>query len=283
MLEHLVTQAEDFSNREFPMTAANFKALSSLAYDHAGIVLGAHKQNLVYGRLTRRLRLLNLKNFDQYLALLAEKGNREFDEFLNAITTNLTSFFREQHHFDHLKNVVFPQLNRRRHGQLRFWSAGCSSGEEPYSLAMLCHQHLNDLAPLRILATDLDANILRQARAGIYDTERVSGLSKSMRTQFFDSLPGANQVKVKDSLKQLIRFNRLNLLGEWPIRVQFDLIFCRNVLIYFDKPTQQKLVSRFTKQLKPDGLLLIGHSENIGKMSDELKFIGQTMYQKVSS
>jgi len=271
---------DDFINREFPMYNEDFWALSKLAHKSAGIVLGEHKKNLVYGRISRRIRKLSLSSFKEYIAFVDGGKNKEFDEFLNTITTNLTSFFREGHHFDFLISDVIPQWEKERLSKVRIWSAGCSTGEEPYSIAMTMLKHYSRSDSLKILATDLDSNVLEHGRAGIYEYERLNGLDPGIVKKYFRKNDQKQQVLVKDELKNMITFNRLNLLGKWPIKNQFDVIFCRNVLIYFDRETQSALINRYVQQLKPGGYLIIGHSENVTRMSDEIDFIGHTIYQK---
>lgn len=273
---------ESFESREFPMSEEDFWTLSKLAYQHTGIVLEAHKKNLVYGRLSRRIRELNLTSFSEYISLISDSRDAEFDSFINAITTNLTSFFREKHHFDYLKSTVFPFLISQKPDRVRFWSAGCSTGEEPYSLAITIHDHFSLRDRVKILATDLDANVLTQGRNGCYDSSRVEALPRQMLEKHFVANHEAETVTVAENLRDMIVFNRLNLLGRWPMKGEFDVIFCRNVLIYFDKETQKKLVKRYVEKLKPRGFLMIGHSENISRLNDDLEFIGQTIYRKAA-
>lgn len=271
---------DEFEKREFPMLESDFWELSQLAYAHTGIVLGEHKKNLVYGRLSRRIRQLGLNSFKEYIALINNGTHAEFDEFLNTITTNLTSFFRENHHFEYLQKTILPAFQASSADNYRIWSAGCSTGEEPYSIALTIKNYYSMPKKVRILATDLDANVLRHARAGQYESSRVEGIDKNILKGSFRRDRTTGAVTAKDELKSMIRFNRLNLLGPWPMKKQFDVIFCRNVLIYFDKETQKKLIARFVNQLSPQGHLIIGHSENITRLNDELDFIGQTIYRK---
>jgi chemotaxis protein methyltransferase CheR len=273
---------EQFVDREFPMLEEDFWALSKLAYQHTGIVLGEHKKNLVYGRLSRRIRQLKLSSFKEYISLIESGTHAEFDEFLNTITTNLTSFFREEHHFDYLKSTIFPHIQSQRNETVRIWSAGCSTGEEPYSIALTVKNHFSQPSKVKILATDLDANVLKHGREGIYEASRLEGVNADLLKGHFKRDPKTGSVVAKDSLKEMIVFNRLNLLGNWPMKGLFDVIFCRNVLIYFDKETQIKLVGRYLNQLKSNGYLIIGHSENISRMHSDIEFIGQTIYRKRS-
>ena len=275
-----VTRMEDFSQREFPMTDEDFWALSKLAYEHTGIVLKEPKKNLVYGRLSRRIRALGLKSFHDYVRLIESGTHQEFDDFLNAITTNLTSFFREPHHFDFLEKQICKEFEHSQPSSIRIWSAGCSTGEEAYSIAMTLRSHCRLVDRVKILATDLDANVLQHGRAGIYEASRIADIEQAKLKRFFLRDRSTGNGQVKEELRNLVTFNRLNLLGEWPMKQLFDVIFCRNVLIYFDKDTQQKLVNRYAQQLKSSGYLFIGHSENISHIQNEFEFIGQTIYQK---
>lgn len=272
--------ASGFEGREFPMYEEDFWALSKLAYKHTGIVLGEHKKNLVYGRLSRRIRGLNLSSFKDYIALIESGKHAEFDAFLNAITTNLTSFFRESHHFDFLKSTIIPELEKKATSRVRVWSAGCSTGEEPYSIAMTFKENYAQLKHLKILATDLDANVLRHGKQGVYDASRFDGLNSNQYSAHFKKDNASQNYQAKQYLKDMIVFNRLNLLGRWPMKGTFDVIFCRNVLIYFDKETQKKLIARYLEKLEPNGYLIIGHSENISRLTEGLNFLGQTIYQK---
>ncbi len=271
---------ENFEQREFPMTDDDFWELSKLAYLHAGIVLKEPKKNLLYGRLSRRIRALKLKNFRDYINLIKTENHQEFDEYLNTITTNLTSFFRENHHFEYLKTDVFPFIESQHPQWVRFWSAGCSTGEEAYSIAMTALEHFRYVDRMKILATDLDANVLKHGRSGIYDASRVETMEQTKLKRHFKRERTTGNVQVKDSLREMVTFNRLNLLADWPMKHKFDVIFCRNVLIYFDKETQERLIHRYVRQLNPRGFLIIGHSENISHHQKELDFIGHTIYRK---
>lgn len=268
--------------REFPMTMANFRRIQKLAYDLTGISLSDHKQNMIYGRLARRLRALNLQNFDQYCELLSADKSVELPDFVNAITTNLTAFFREPHHFEFLKKTLIPDLLRKntKSRRLRIWSAGCSTGEEPYSIAMV----LRSFAVLaawdaKVLATDLDSNVVATARSGRYTKERISSVPQEYR-KYISTEEGSDDIEVREDVKKLITFNQLNLLHEWPMKGQFDVIFCRNVVIYFDAPTQTRLFERYADILHPDGHIFIGHSENLHKVCDRFASIGRTIYRR---
>lgn len=272
--------------RDFIFTGEDFEQVRGLVYRHAGIYLSDSKSNLVYGRLSRRLRTLQLQGFRDYLNYLQEHEDSEMAEFLNCITTNLTSFFRENHHFEILRDRVLPELmsDSRAGRRLRIWSAGCSTGEEPYSLAMVLREVLPDSAGwnAKLLATDLDTRVLEIARAGEYDAERVRNVAPERVQRFFQCGTGANlgKVRVRSELRQLITFKQLNLIDTWPMRGPFDLIFCRNVVIYFDLVTQSRLFDRFANILRDDGYLFVGHSETLQKVTNRFELAGQTLYRK---
>lgn len=269
--------------REFPMSQANFNVIKALAYEWTGIKLSDLKENMIYGRLARRVRALNLHNFDQYCALLQAEDEQERREFINSITTNLTSFFRESHHFEFLKQQLLPALVTRNQAsrKIRIWSAGCSTGEEPHSIAMV----VASMAELKhwdvkILATDLDSNVLERAAGGIYSVERFDAFPSAYK-QFIKKSADGEQVKIVDAVRGLIRFNQLNLLQPWPMKGPFDIIFCRNVVIYFDLETQRKLFDRYADKMVHKGHLFIGHSENLHKISDRFLGLGRTIYEKI--
>lgn len=272
----------DHEAREFPMSIANFETIKRIAMEWTGISLSDHKRNMIYGRLSRRLRALGLSDFNQYCNLLEASPAAEKTEFINSITTNLTAFFREIHHFEYLASTVIPNLMRANAAsrKIRIWSAGCSTGEEPYSIAMV----FNSFSALKgwdvkILATDLDSNVVAKGASAVYPVDRAEGVPDKYR-QFFKRDKTTNNVQIKDSVRELIRFRQLNLLHEWPMRGSFDIIFCRNVVIYFDLPTQKKLFNRYADMLVDNGHLFIGHSENLYKVTDRFNSIGRTIYQK---
>jgi chemotaxis protein methyltransferase CheR len=268
--------------REFPMSAENFKTIKSLAYQLTGIHLSDHKENMIYGRLARRVRALDLQTFDEYCAYLQEDDSPELGEFINAITTNLTAFFREPHHFDFLRDQVLPELLEKNKAtrKIRIWSAGCSTGEEPHSIAMVV-KSCSALAnwDVKILATDLDTNVLDKGRSGLYSAERGDSVPAAYR-QFMKLDKPSEQIKIKDEVRNLITFNQLNLLQDWPMKGLFDVIFCRNVVIYFDAPTQKKLFDRYAQHSADKAYLFIGHSENLHKICDRYQGLGRTIYQK---
>ncbi|MGD8483658.1 MAG: protein-glutamate O-methyltransferase CheR [Thioalkalispiraceae bacterium] len=271
--------------RDFELTEKHYNFVRKLVAERTGIALSDAKRDMIYGRLTRRLRALDLSNFDDYCAILKDGNDeQELIEFTNAITTNLTAFFREQHHFDYLGNTVLPELMRTKQNRsIRIWSAGCSSGEEPYSIAMVVNEVVPADWDVRILATDLDSNMVERARAGIYPLERVEGISKQRLRNWVRRGKGSksNMVKMSSDLQDIIRFKQLNLMHDWPMRGKFDIIFCRNVVIYFSKDTQKQLFNRYADIMTDNSHLFIGHSESLYKVSDRFKLLGQTMYKKV--
>ncbi|MBI5617428.1 MAG: protein-glutamate O-methyltransferase CheR [Gammaproteobacteria bacterium] len=274
------------SAREFAFTDQHFQYLRRLVAQHAGISLTAAKRELVYGRITRRIRALGLSGFDAYCEILEHDPDTEIGQFINAITTNLTAFFRENHHFEFLGGTVVPDLYRRSTvPRIRIWSAGCSTGEEPYSIAMtlLEAQPAGRTADVAILATDIDTNVIATGAAGVYDNSRVEGIGAERLRRWFMSGTGGNagRVRVRDELKRIIQFKPLNLMGAWPMKGPFDVIFCRNVVIYFDKETQRRLFNRYADLLAPHGQLVIGHSESLYNVSERFELTGRTIYRKI--
>lgn len=271
--------------REFDFQEKDFHFLSRLVHDKTGIVLAEHKQNMVYSRIARRLRALGLTKFSQYCELItSEHGEQEVADFVNAVTTNLTKFFREEHHFLHLKNEVLAPAAARAGGKFRIWSAGCSSGMEPYSIAMTAREAIRDIDrwDFRILATDIDTNMLDTGRRGIYRDSDLESVPKPLRAKYCGRAVGGDEgrVEMAESLKRLIAFKQLNLLDEFPMKGPFDAVFCRNVVIYFNKDTQRVLFSKVAKLLKPGGFLYIGHSENLHGVSDAFELQGRTVYRR---
>lgn len=280
-MNHVEDSRQENQEREFLFTDDDFRFLSALANQKTGIQLPEQKRDMIYGRLARRLRALKLDNFSQYCNFLqSERADEEMDYLINAITTNLTSFFREGHHFQFLQEELSRMRDSSSSKKLRIWSAGCSSGMEPYSIAMTTLAAIPDIArwDAKILATDIDTNMVSTAENGVYSTKEVDGVSPMYR-QYFDSLDPLN-VEMSYSLKKLISFRRLNLLEDWPMKGPFDVIFCRNVFIYFDKQTKESIVSRYAALLKPKGLLFIGHSENLHGISEAFELVGRTIYRK---
>lgn len=270
--------------REFRFTRQEFNFIRELVKEKTGIALSDVKRDMVYSRLSRRIRQLGLDNFRDYCQLLKDEANDEFVNFVNAITTNLTAFFREPHHFEYLASQALPHLINARRGRnrLRVWSAGCSTGEEPYSLAMVLREIMPAQWDVKLLATDLDSNVLATAEQGVYTLERLKAVSQPRLRKYFHKGRGEQQglARTHNALCELIRFKQLNLMGEWPMRGPFDVIFCRNVVIYFDKPTQAVLFDRFADMLADDGFLFVGHSESLYRVTDRFELIGQTIYRK---
>lgn len=266
-------------DREFEFTSADFARTRALIHHHAGISLAETKSELVYGRLSRNLRNTGSKSFKEYLDTLEGNPSKSaVEEFINALTTNLTYFFREDHHFDvlaeHLPTLQTP---------INIWCCAASTGEEPYSIAMTACEAFGSISPpVRILATDIDTKVLETAESGIYSNERISKLSKDRRDQFFLKGTGKQDgfVKIRPELRSLIEFQPFNLLDpRWKFENAFDVIFCRNVMIYFDKPTQTKVLALFPTIMKPHSLIFFGHSENFMYQSHNLKPIGKTVYK----
>ncbi|MDP2751113.1 MAG: CheR family methyltransferase [Rhodocyclaceae bacterium] len=255
--------------------------MRKLIYDHAGISLAPIKRDMVYSRLARRLRVLKLTKFSDYLAILEHGDPVEWEVFVNSLTTNLTSFFREPHHFDLLKK----QFQSLPHRPLRIWCSAASTGEEPYSLAITACEIFNSLAPpVQIFASDIDTNVLATAQQGVYPMERVDKLSSDRLQRFFFKGTGAQlgYARVRPELQKLITFTQINLLdARWPlIQGPFDALFCRNVMIYFDKPTQYQILKKFAPLLHPTGRLYAGHSESFLHAADVFRSIGHTVYER---
>jgi chemotaxis protein methyltransferase CheR len=269
--------------REFDYTPADFERVRQLIYKHAGISLSPLKQDMVYSRLARRLRVLNLDNFAHYLDYLEKADAAEWETFVNALTTNLTSFFREAHHFDILKQHARRLYDAQRH-TLKIWCSAASTGEEPYSLAIaMCELFDSNTPPVQIIASDLDTNVLVTAAAGVYADERVEKLAPERLKRFFFRGTGsrAGYVRVRPELQKLISYTQINLLhNNWPVQSPLDAIFCRNVMIYFDKPTQYAVLKKFAPLLRSDGLLFAGHSESFMHAVDLFRSLGRTVYER---
>lgn len=273
------------NDKEFDFTDDDFAQVKSLVYGFAGIDLNESKKNLVYNRLAKRIRFLEMNSFSEYLKYVKAQGESEFVHLINAITTNLTFFFRENHHFEYLANTIIPSLLQKNQAskKIRIWSAGCSTGEEPYSIAIVLKEVVPSDWDARVLATDLDTNVVQTGQDGVYKIDRLKGVSEARVKRWFMKGSGSREgfVKVKPELQQIIDFGQINLMNEWPIKEAIDVIFCRNVVIYFDKTTQAKLFDRYANLLPDDGHLLVGHSESLYKVTDRFKLLGQTIYQKI--
>lgn len=272
---------------EFAFTASDFRQITALVHAEAGIVLADGKANLVYSRLAKRLRAIGLRNFRDYCNLIASKeGVDERQALIAALTTNTTRFFREPYHFAHLAHEVLPGLLKtaRQGGRVRIWSAGCSSGEEPYTIAMTLLESMPN-APeydILILATDIDPDMLNIAKTGVYPGRLLEQIPGNGRKRWLKTERSVEDgFSISEPARNLIRFRELNLLGEWPMKSRFDVIFCRNVTIYFDEATQDKLWRRFSQHLEPGGHLYIGHSERIAAGEHSFELVAQTTYKKV--
>jgi chemotaxis protein methyltransferase CheR len=277
--------AEGVAQGEFEFTGADFARVRRLIHARAGIALADSKQQMVYGRLGRRLRTLRLGSFREYLDHLEQRGDAdEWQAFTNALTTNLTSFFREPHHFEILAPFLAERAGR---GTQRIWCAAASTGEEPYSLAITACEALGrDDPALEIFCSDVDTNVLETAARGVYPLERVESLGAPRLRRFFlrGNGPNAGHAKVKPFLRELVTFQPLNLLDrDYGLRGSFDAIFCRNVMIYFDKPTQRAILERFKPLLAPDGLLFAGHSESFFHAADLYAPCGRTVYRRADA
>jgi len=274
--------------REYAFTRGDFERVRRLIYARAGISLNDSKQNMVYSRLSRRLRMLGIASFSHYLDQLEADSAfyaREGQEFVNALTTNLTAFFREPHHFPVLADFLRAQSCGH---SLRLWCAAASTGEEPYSIAMTMAETLGPDTGTRLLATDIDTQVLAAAGRGVYRLDAAQPCGTERLRRFFLRGTGANEgrVRVKPELTRLVSFAALNLLDEnWPALRGFaasvDAIFCRNVMIYFDKPTQHRILERFAQVLRPGGLLFIGHSENFTDHRQHFALRGKTVYERL--
>jgi chemotaxis protein methyltransferase CheR len=267
--------------REFHFSRQDFDRVRKLIYERAGISLSEAKQDMVYSRLARRLRARGLQRFSDYLALLSTDDELEWEAFTNALTTNLTSFFREPHHFPLLAEHALRHCGPR----YEVWCCACSTGEEPYSIAMTLAEAFGRIDPaVSIVASDLDTQVLAKAAAGVYPMERLERMDPKRVRRFFLRGTGARsgQVRVRPELRSSVRFERINLLDAyWPVRGPFDAIFCRNVMIYFDKTTQAAILRRFAPLLREDGLLFVGHSESLFHVSDVFCLRGKTVYERV--
>ena len=269
--------------RKFQLSDSEFIRLQKLVQKLTGIHLSECKREMIYRRLAKRVELLGLTTFAQYSRVLESGDSAEIEDFANAVTTNLTYFFRESHHFEYVQNTLIPeQLSSNRERKLRIWSAGCSSGEESYTLAILLQECMPNLASwdVKILATDLDTNTLSKAKVGVYKDEQITRIPNGWADRWFSHAGDSDKVTVDPKLKKMIYFRHHNLMGEWPMRKRFNLIFCRNVVIYFDKDTQKKLFGRFASLQHPEDHLFIGHSENLSRLSDQYSLIRQTIYKR---
>lgn len=283
--EPLASGREPLTLDREPLSAATFGALRDLLHNHSGIALSPHKITMVQSRLAKRLRALGIQTYEEYLQRLEASDSPEWPEFINALTTNLTSFFREGHHFTRMVDLLKPA--QARNPRLRVWSAGCSTGEEPYTVAMTLFKAFGPSASVQILATDLDTAVLETASRGIYPLARIEGLADEWKRLAFLRGTGERkgQVRVRPEIRKLVTFQQMNLRdASWPLEGgPFQAIFCRNVMIYFDKPTQRHLLGRFRSLLEPEGLLFVGHSEALLDNALGFHSLGQTIYRKVGA
>ena len=259
-----------------------FQEISRLVYQQCGISLKSGKEALVRARLMKRLRALEMPSIKAYMALIgSEQGRAEIHTLIDVMTTNKTSFFRESAHFDYLADVILPGLNQQR---LRFWSAACSSGEEPYTLAMVLRENIPaiDKRDVLILSTDISDRMLETAREAVYSQERMADVPRPLIQKYFECSSDAagKRYRVKAALRKLVRLAPLNLMQAWPMKGPFNVVFCRNVMIYFDRPTQQELVNRFYDLLTPGGYLFVGHSEGLSGVRHAFEYMKPAIYRK---
>jgi len=267
--------------REFEFSDRNFEEVRRLIHEHAGISLHPGKRHMVYSRVARRLRNFQMTRFDDYLDMLNNDAG-EWQHFINSLTTNLTSFFRESHHFPLLTKHVLEHCRGR---EVMLWSSACSTGEEAWSMAMTMVDAFGSFdPPVKIIATDVDTNVLLHAEEGVYSADRIAGIPEQDVKRFFLRGKGAREglVRIRPELAKMVTFRPLNLLAEeWPIRPPLDAIFCRNVMIYFDKPTQRRVLQKFLPILRPEGLLFAGHAESFAHAIDLFASRGKTVYTPV--
>jgi chemotaxis protein methyltransferase CheR len=280
-------EAKDITGREFVFTESDFSEIRNIILEKVGISISDHKKNMIYSRISRRIRKLGFVSFKEYIAYLkSEKGSEEVVDFINAITTNLTKFFREEHHFEHMYDESLPYCFSKNASskRLRIWSAGCSSGMEPYTIAMVLDRFMNQNKifgwDIKILATDIDTNMLDKGKSGIYklgDKESIPPKYSS----YYRSDEKNDEIHMSEKLKNLIFFKQLNLIEEWPMKGPFDIIFCRNVVIYFNKDTRNRIFNKYADLLPESNFLYIGHSENLYEVSHRFKLEGRTTYRKI--
>jgi len=278
-------QVRDVGDQEYPFTERDFAMIAEIAHQRYGLYLQASKKPLVYSRLTKRLRALALPNFETYCQLLSEpQGQQEHAHLLSALTTNVTHFFREMHHFTDLRDQILPGLieKARAGSPVRIWSSACSSGQEAFSIAAVICKETQGVAKLdiKILATDVDPQMIQKAREATYDHEQAEAIPAEYKKIMIEQT-GTN-FKIKPEIKEMITFGELNLVDPWPMRRKFDIIFCRNAAIYFDKETQSRLWQRFSEAINIGGHLMIGHSERLtGPAQTHFRNVGITTYQRL--
>ena len=280
-------QVKSRVEREFGFTEGDYRSVRDLLKDIAGISLSDSKKDLVYGRLARILRQRGLSDVGSYLQAVRNGSPDDLTEFVNALTTNVTSFFREPHQFEFMASEVFPELfeSNKITRKIRFWSSACSTGQEPYSISIVMKECIPESAgwDAKLLATDLDSNVLATAKAGIYDESNLKGIDQKRRKRWFKAGKGKHSglYRASPELQELISFRQLNLMDTWPMKGSFDAIFCRNVVIYFTKDTQRVLFDKLADMLAPGRFLFIGHSETLMGLTDRFKYCGNNVYRKV--
>ncbi|ASJ20144.1 CheR family methyltransferase [Brachyspira hampsonii] len=282
---------EDINEHMPALSDAEFNELVKIIYDKTRIQMTSHKRALVTSRLSKRLRALKMNSFREYIDFVKNAKDEELTNFVNAVTTNKTDFFRENKHFEYMKSTFLPEWEKNfkagKVKNLRIWSAACSTGEEPYTIQMTLHEYFGanyDKYDIKVLASDIDTNVLAHGRAGIYKDESVDPIQDNILRKYFLKGTGDKEglYKVKDILKKNLFFRQLNFKDEdFDIHTQFDLIFCRNVIIYFDKEFQKELFNKFHRYLKDDGLVFIGHSETLFGVSDKFKYVSSNIYKKI--
>ena len=268
--------------KEFNFTDDDFIFIQNLVFEISSINLNTSKKNMVYSRLAKVLRKRKLTTFNEYCSLLKSKNPSDMQELINSITTNVTNFFRESHHFDFLQNTMLPDLYKQKINKVRIWSAGCSTGQEPYSIAIATDEiSPNYPCDLKILATDLSLDALSTAKSGVYSSEEVIDVIDSRKNKYFKKQD--NCFQIKESMQNKITFNQLNLFDNWPFDGPFQVIFCRNVMIYFDKEKQYTLFNKFYRLLDNNGYLILGHSEHIPSTVHGFSPVGKTIYKKIET
>ncbi|MBN1363593.1 MAG: protein-glutamate O-methyltransferase CheR [Syntrophaceae bacterium] len=274
------------------LSSEQFAKISRLVYQISGINLYEGKEDLVKSRLLKRLNQLNISDFNQYLKYIAnDKTGTEIGAMVDMLTTNKTNFFRESEHLNFLREEIIPGWGK---GPIRIWSAGCSSGEEPYSIAITLCEAIHDIGKydIKILATDISNRMMEQARQGLYDEELLKDMPRQLKYKYFNRIETrdshgnirySHKYRVISQLQSMVSFAKLNLMGDWPMRGLFDVIFCRNVMIYFDRRTQENLVKRFSSVLRESGYLLVGHSESLTFLTKDYIYLKPAVYQKIKS
>ncbi|NDF11990.1 MAG: chemotaxis protein CheR [Proteobacteria bacterium] len=269
----------------FEFSDRDFRFIRTMVSEKTGIELAEHKKNMVYSRLVRRIRTLNIGGFREYCEILSsDSSGSELINFVNAITTNVTRFFREEHHFHYLRDVVVKELTEQKPEKIRIWSAGCSVGMEAYSIAMTMLSAMPELAykDFKILATDIDTEVLGKGAAATYPSEVLKDIPQEYHRKYLETSDDGETVTVTDELRKFVTFKRMNFLDHWPVKGQFQVIFCRNVVIYFNKEVQRAIFDKFADRMVDNGCLCIGHSENLFNVSTRFRSVGTTIYRKIA-